>query len=258
MNQNKEADVVADTSASVRCSQWTEHVLPQTRTYLVLLSCHVRQSPQAKFSTTPPTFSLPPLDATRKNVYFKGVSVTNHHIMATLNKVMLIGNLTRDPELRYTPKGSAVADMSIAVNRSFSNDGGQKTEETTFVDVVAWAKLAELAGQYLQKGRSVFVEGRLQADSWEDKATGQKRSKLRVVAENLQFLNSREDGEKGAQAQEPPRQQGSRSNSWGNEGGQRQQGGGGKNHGWQAGFGKSPPQKQEAYTPPFDDSSIPF
>lgn len=110
--------------------------------------------------------------------------------MASLNKVMLIGNLTRDPEVRYTPKGTAVSDLGLAVNRVYTSDGGEKREETTFVDVVLWARMAELAGQYLKKGRSVFIEGRLQMDSWEDKATGQKRSKLRVVGENMQFLGS--------------------------------------------------------------------
>ena len=108
--------------------------------------------------------------------------------MASLNKVMLIGNLTRDPEVRYTPKGSAVADLAIAVNRSYQTDSGERMEEVTYVDVVVWARLAELAGQYLHKGSPVFFEGRLQMDTWEDKATGQKRSKIRVVAENMQFL----------------------------------------------------------------------
>ena len=118
--------------------------------------------------------------------------------MASLNKVMLIGNLTRDPEVRYTPKGTAVSDLGLAVNRVYSSEGGEKREETTFVDVVLWARMAELAGQYLKKGRSVFIEGRLQMDSWEDKATGQKRSKLRVVGENMQFLGSpRGDGDGG-------------------------------------------------------------
>lgn len=114
--------------------------------------------------------------------------------MASLNKVMLIGNLTRDPEVRYTPKGSAVADLAIAVNRTYTSDNGEKREEVTYVDIVLWAKLAELAGQYLHKGRPLFVEGRLQMDQWEDKQTGQKRSRLRVVGENIQFLDSRRDG----------------------------------------------------------------
>lgn len=104
---------------------------------------------------------------------------------------MLIGNLTRDPEVRYTAKGSAVAELGIAINHTHVNSAGEKVQETTFVDVVAWGKLAEIAAQYLSKGSSVFIEGRLQMDTWEDKQTGQKRSKLRVVAENIQFLDSR-------------------------------------------------------------------
>lgn len=108
--------------------------------------------------------------------------------MANLNKVLLIGNLTRDPEVRYTPKGTAVADIGIAINRVWSNDQGQRQEETTFVDVTLWGRQAELAQQYLTKGRGVFIEGRLQMDTWDDKQTGQKRSKLKVVAESLQFL----------------------------------------------------------------------
>lgn len=111
--------------------------------------------------------------------------------MASLNKVMLIGNLTRDPEVRFTPKGNAVCDMAIAVNRRYLSDTGERVEEVTYLDIVLWNKQAELAGQYLAKGRSVFIEGRLQMDSWEDKATGQKRTKVRVVCENMQFLDSK-------------------------------------------------------------------
>ncbi len=114
--------------------------------------------------------------------------------MASLNKVMLIGNLTRDPEVRYTPKGNAVCDMAIAVNRRYVNDAGERQEEVTYLDIVLWNKQAELAGQYLAKGRSVYVEGRLQMDSWEDKATGQKRTKIRIVCENMQFLDSKGSG----------------------------------------------------------------
>ena len=115
--------------------------------------------------------------------------------MANLNKVMLIGNLTRDPEIKYTPKGSAVADIGLAINRNYTLESGEKREETTFVDVVLWSRLAELAGQYLKKGRSVYIEGRLQLDSWDDKQTGQKRTKMRVVGEVVQFLGGpRESG----------------------------------------------------------------
>ncbi len=120
--------------------------------------------------------------------------------MASLNKVMLIGNLTRDPEVRYTPKGNAVCDMAIAVNRRYVNDAGERQEEVTYLDIVLWNKQAELAGQYLAKGRSVYVEGRLQMDSWEDKATGQKRTKIRIVCENMQFLDSKGGAAGGAQA----------------------------------------------------------
>lgn len=110
--------------------------------------------------------------------------------MANLNKVMLIGNLTRDPELRHTPKGTAVSELSLAINRVWNNDQGQKQEETTFVEVTLWGRQAELAQQYLTKGRPVYIEGRLQLDSWDDKETGKKRSKLRVIGENMQFLSS--------------------------------------------------------------------
>ena len=108
--------------------------------------------------------------------------------MANLNKVMLIGNLTRDPELRYTPKGTAVAELGLAINRVWNNEQGQRQEETTFVDVTLWARQAELAQQYLTKGNPVYIEGRLSLDTWDDKTTGQKRSKLKVIGENLQFL----------------------------------------------------------------------
>ncbi len=120
--------------------------------------------------------------------------------MANLNRVLLIGNLTRDPEVRYTPKGTAVADIGIAVNRVYSGEDGEKKEEVTFVDVTLWGRQAEVAQEYLKKGRQVFIEGRLQLDSWDDKQTGQKRSRLRVVAENMQMLGSRGDSEAGSTA----------------------------------------------------------
>ncbi len=111
--------------------------------------------------------------------------------MASFNKVILLGNLTRDPEVRYTPKGSAVCDLGLAVNRQYSLENGEKREEVTFVDVVLWARLAEIAGEYLKKGRPVLIEGRLQLDSWDDKQSGQKRTKMRVVGETMQLLGSR-------------------------------------------------------------------
>src|SRR5271169_4789583 len=123
--------------------------------------------------------------------------------MANLNRVLLIGNLTRDPEVRYTPKGTAVAELGIAVNRIYSGEDGEKKEETTFVDVTLWARQAEVAGQYLKKGRPVFIEGRLQLDTWDDKQSGQKRSRLRVVGENIQLLGVRQEGEAPASSMVP-------------------------------------------------------
>jgi single-strand DNA-binding protein len=117
--------------------------------------------------------------------------------MASFNKVILLGNLTRDPEVRYTPKGSAVCDLGVAVNRQYTLDSGEKREEVTFVDVVLWARLAEIAGEYLKKGRPVFIEGRLQLDTWDDKQSGQKRSKLRVIGETMQLLGGRPPGAGG-------------------------------------------------------------
>jgi single-strand DNA-binding protein len=130
---------------------------------------------------------------------------------ASFNKVILVGNLTRDPEIRYTPKGSAVCDLGLAVNRVYNTESGEKREEVTFIDVVLWARLAEIAGEYLKKGRPVLIEGRLQLDSWDDKQSGQKRSKLRVVGETLQLLGSRpssggggvEEGEQSRPASRP-------------------------------------------------------
>ncbi len=108
--------------------------------------------------------------------------------MANLNKVFLMGNLTADPELRYTGKGTAVTELRLAINRYYSGDNGDRQEDTTFVDVILWNRQAEIACNYLAKGRGVFIEGRLQLDSWEDKATGQKRSRLRVVGETMQLF----------------------------------------------------------------------
>lgn len=121
--------------------------------------------------------------------------------MASFNKVILLGNLTRDPEVRYTPKGSAVCDLGIAINRQYTLDSGEKREEVTFVDVVLWSRLAEIAGEYLKKGRPVFIEGRLQLDTWDDKQSGQKRSKLRVVGETMQLLGGRPPGAGGGAAE---------------------------------------------------------
>jgi len=110
--------------------------------------------------------------------------------MASFNKVILMGNLTRDPELRYTPKGTAIAKIGLAVNRVWTTDTGEKKEEVTFVDVDIFGRTAENVGQYMRKGRPIMIEGRLKLDQWDDKQTGQKKSKLGVVAETVQFLGS--------------------------------------------------------------------
>jgi single-strand DNA-binding protein len=118
--------------------------------------------------------------------------------MANLNRVLLIGNLTRDPELRVTPKGTAICQFGLAISRSFKDESGQTREEATFVDIEAWGKQGELIAKYCTKGRPLFVEGRLRFDQWEDKTTQQKRNKLKVVLENFQFLGGREGGAPGA------------------------------------------------------------
>jgi single-strand DNA-binding protein len=118
--------------------------------------------------------------------------------MASFNRVILVGNLTRDPQVKYTPGGQAVSEIGLAVNRSwFDKNANQKREEVTFVDVTLWGRTAEIAGEYLGKGRQVLIEGRLQLDQWDDKESGQKRSKLRVVCENMTMLGSRQEGGSG-------------------------------------------------------------
>lgn len=123
--------------------------------------------------------------------------------MASFNKVLLLGNLTRDPQVRFTPAGAAVAELGLAVNRTwFDKQKNQKQEETTFVDVTLWGKQAETAGEYLAKGRQVLIEGRLQLDQWEDKSSGEKRSKLKVVGESMTMLGGGKDGGYPARGEE--------------------------------------------------------
>src|ERR671931_1850414 len=113
--------------------------------------------------------------------------------MASLNKVLLIGNLTRPPELRYTPSGTAVADMRMAVSRNYTTQSGEKRDETAFLTVIAWGKTAENCSEYLDKGSQIFVEGRIQTRDWEGK-DGQKRSATEIVAERIQFLSRLKSG----------------------------------------------------------------
>ncbi len=157
--------------------------------------------------------------------------------MASVNKVILVGNCTRDPEVRYTPKGTAVTDLGLAMNRHYSSDGGEKREETTFVDVTLWGRQAEVAGEYLKKGRPVYIEGRLQMDSWDDKNSGQKRTKLKVVGEQMQLLGGREGGGGGGSSQQ--------GNTADSASPQQEQQGGGDNDGAQ-------------FTSGDDDDDIPF
>ena len=116
--------------------------------------------------------------------------------MASFNKVILMGNLTRDVELRQTPSQQAVANIGLAVNRSYKTREGESRDETTFVDCEAWGRTAEVMAQYLAKGRPVLVEGRLKLDQWQDK-DGNNRSKLKVVVENFHFLGGRGEGGSG-------------------------------------------------------------
>jgi single-strand DNA-binding protein len=118
--------------------------------------------------------------------------------MASYNKVLIMGNLTRDPELKQTPSNQSVAQIGIAMNRKFKDKEGNMREEVTFVDCEAWGRTAEVMSQYLSKGRPVFVEGRLKLDQWQDKDGG-NRSKLKVVVESFQFIDS-----KGGQTSTPP------------------------------------------------------
>jgi single-strand DNA-binding protein len=135
--------------------------------------------------------------------------------MPNLNKVMLMGTLTRDPEVKYTPKGTAICQIGLAINRNYTTDSGEKREDVTFVDCESFGKSAETIGEYCKKGRPLYVEGRLKLDTWDDKQSGQKRSKLKVIIDAFQFLGGkREDAddtprqparqEKPAQRPKPP------------------------------------------------------
>jgi single-strand DNA-binding protein len=119
--------------------------------------------------------------------------------MANFNRVLLMGNLTRDPELRYIPNGSAVTNLRLAVNRSYKNQAGELKEEVTYVNIVVWGKQAENCAEYLAKGSSIFVEGRLQSRQWETD-DGQKRSTLEVVADRVQFLERKRSAAAGGEA----------------------------------------------------------
>jgi single-strand DNA-binding protein len=116
--------------------------------------------------------------------------------MANYNRVILAGNITRDPELRYTASGQAVAKLGLAVNRKYKTKEGEQREDTTYVDCTAWARSAEILCEYVKKGDPILIEGRLHYSTWEDKETGAKRSKLDVVIENFQFLSRGPGGQR--------------------------------------------------------------
>ena len=113
----------------------------------------------------------------------------------TFNKVILLGNLVRDPETRYTPKGTAITQIGLAVNRKWKDESGQAHEEVSFIDRESFGRIAETISQYCKKGRPLLVEGRLKQDSWDDKQTGQKRTKLKVVIETFQFIGDSRNGD---------------------------------------------------------------
>ena len=119
--------------------------------------------------------------------------------MPNLNKVLLMGNLTRDPELKVTPKGTPVCQFALAINRKFKLESGETKEEVIFVDIVAWGKQGETIAKYLTKGKPLYVEGRLNLEQWEDKTTKEKRSRMKVILDQFQFLDS-----KGEQTSAPP------------------------------------------------------
>ena len=155
--------------------------------------------------------------------------------MASLNKVLLMGNITRDPDVRYTPSGTAVCTLGLATNRRYTTSQGEQREETCFVDIDVFGRQAEACGNYLQKGSPALVEGRLRLDQWEDRRTGDRRSRLKVTAQQVQFLggpgsrgtfNDSPDRGENTGGQTPPRQ-----NQPQNEGGDQQDSGQGDNDG---------------------------
>lgn len=155
--------------------------------------------------------------------------------MPNFNSVHIMGNLTRDIDLKYTPKGTAVADVSLAINRYYTPENGERQEQTTFVDVTLYGRNAEVAKDYLSKGKPVFIEGRLHLDTWDDKETGQKRSKLKVIGDGLQLIEKAPQGENGVGSGQSQGQGQPRSQAQGK--GQCSQGGGGG--------GQRPPQQSQ-------------
>lgn len=181
-------------------------------------------------------------------------------IMASYNKVILMGNLTHNPEVRYTPKGTAVCDLGLAINRTYTNDAGEQQKEVTFLEVTFWGRKAEVAQQYLTKGRPIFIEGRLQLDTSEDPKTGKPRNRVRIVAESFEFLGSRGDREEGGGGGGPPPQRAPQRQSYGGGGGGGSSGGGSSGGGYGgggSGGASRPPQRApQASEDDFGDGPI--
>ncbi len=186
--------------------------------------------------------------------------------MPNLNKVMLMGNLTRDPEVRYTPKGTAVTDIGLAVNRNYTLDDGERREETTFVDVTFWGRQAEVLCEYMKKGRPLYVEGRLNLDTWEDKQSGQQRSRLKVIGDGFQFLGGRDDNSGGGgggggqpqQQQQQPQQQAQQNYQQSSPPPQQQQQQPEQQQQPAPQQSAPPPQQQQQAAPPAEEDDIPF
>ncbi len=188
--------------------------------------------------------------------------------MASLNKVMIIGNLTRDPEVKYTPKGMAIAEIALAVNRNYTTADGERREEVTFLDVTFWGKQAEVLGQWMKKGRPLYVEGRLRLDSWEDKETGKKQSRLRITGEEFQFLGSKNDGGGGGGGGGSDSDEGGGPRSGGGYSQNRPQSSAPQRSSRQGDHDDGPPRQDgpargagprpDAFPPGLDDDEIPF
>ena len=179
--------------------------------------------------------------------------------MANLNKVLLMGNLTRDPQVRYTPGGTAVAELGVAVNRSwFDKQTNSRKEEVTYVDVTLWGREAEVAGEYLAKGRQIFIEGRLQLDSWDDKQTGQKRSKLKVVCEHMQMIGGRGEGGGGGGASRGAPRGSSAAGGQGGMGGGGFSSGGDSQEGPESNYSQADSGYSSADSGPPPEDEVPF
>jgi single-strand DNA-binding protein len=180
--------------------------------------------------------------------------------MASFNKVMLMGNLTRDPQLKYLPSQTAVCEIGLACNRKFRTQDGQDREDVLFVDCTAFGRQAEVINQYCQKGKPIFVEGRLKLDTWEDRQGGGKRSKHTIVIENFQFIGGRDDGGGGGGYSRQQADDRDYGGGGGGNGGGGGSGGGGRSYGRreQPAAESKPAEKPYADEEQFGEEDIPF